>query len=566
MVQTSQLKYLFVILSLLHISIAISAQSLSREINVPAQVSVEIRNGNGRVYLTAVEEQHKRISIKAEAPGGSVKESDLNISSSDDKVKIGINGEKENNRIDLYIYVPERTDVHIVSDSGAVDVVGKLREATVDTNTGTIRADVPVEALSYNFLWTASRPRYFSSLELGKVSEKAGGKYKMEGRLGDKKADKREQIHLNLTTQRGVILFGVDQKMVPSDLQERELTKAAKAIAKSGDPVLVEAISKVSPKLFRDYIQTLPNHKGPEPTLISHRKLNSPVDLNSNRLFRFNAHVTDRLGRAISGLTARDFNIFERGEKRTITEVVPTTAPFNLVLLLDLSGSVEERFDFIRKAALAFVDAASPQDNIAITSFRNDIQVISEFTSDHRLLKERIGQMEVGGATALYDALAYTLVHTLKPIRGERTAIIILSDGDDNKSFLPFPALLDIITESGALIYPLYIPSALIPSSRVSKETSDPTRSKYLTLTTEAEEQGRQLAKESGGIYYPIARLEEVKMAFDDVIKQLRSSYTVTYESKSTGEITDRGLRVSVVREGVSIHLSPVVSIKGHQQ
>ena len=54
-------------------------------------------------------------------------------------------------------------------------------------------------------------------------------------------------------------------------------------------------------------------------------------------------------------------------------------------------------------------------------------------------------------------------------MRGERTAIVAMSDGDDNKSFLPFPALLEAISESGALIYPLYVPSGLIPESSVPK-------------------------------------------------------------------------------------------------
>src|SRR5229473_253516 len=112
------------------------------------------------------------------------------------------------------------------------------------------------------------------------------------------------------------------------------------------------------------------------------------------------------------------------------------------------------------------------------------------------------GAIDAGGATALYDAIAYTLVDTLKPLRGERTAIVILSDGDDNRSFVPFPAILEATIESGALIYPLYLPSGLIPESSVPRPviTADPMRTRYLTITTRAAEEGEKLAILSGGM------------------------------------------------------------------
>jgi Ca-activated chloride channel homolog len=232
------------------------------------------------------------------------------------------------------------------------------------------------------------------------------------------------------------------------------------------------------------------------------------------------------------------------------------------VLLLDVSGSVEERIEFIRKAARDFLNTASPQDRIAIISFRDDIQVISDFSTDRKMLSRKLDEIDAGGATALYDALGYVLTGTLKQLRGERTAIVILSDGDDNKSFVPFPAILEAIIESGALIYPLYVPSGLIPESSVPKPeiTIDPLRTRYLTLTTRAHEEGQKLAQASGGVYYPIRHLGELQRAYDDVVVQLRTAYTVTYASNSTSSTNPR-LRVRANREGASVRLSPVVNV-----
>jgi len=232
------------------------------------------------------------------------------------------------------------------------------------------------------------------------------------------------------------------------------------------------------------------------------------------------------------------------------------------VLLLDVSGSVEERIDFIRKAARDFLNTASPQDRIAIISFRDDIQIISDFTTDRRLLSQKLNEIDAGGATALHDALGYVLSDTLKQLRGERTAIVILSDGDDNKAFVPFPAILEAVVESGALIYPLYVPSGLIPESSVPRPeiTIDPLRTRYLTLTTRAEEEGRKLASVSGGVYYPIRHLVELQRAYDDVVQQLRTAYTITYASNSNPS-GSRRVRVRANRDGASVRLSPAVNV-----
>jgi VWFA-related protein len=228
-------------------------------------------------------------------------------------------------------------------------------------------------------------------------------------------------------------------------------------------------------------------------------------------------------------------------------------------LLLDVSGSIEERIDFIRKAARDFLNTASPQDRISIISFRDDIQIISGFTTDRSLLSRKLDDIDAGGATALYDAIAYSLVDTLKPLRGDRTAIVVLSDGDDNKSFVPFPAILEATIESGALIYPLYVPSGLIPESSVPRPaiTVDPMRTRYLTITTRAAEEGQKLAIVSGGVFYPIKRLEDLHKAYDDVVAQLRTAYTITYSSNGGGH---RRIRVRTNREGASVRLSPAVS------
>ncbi|HXT63949.1 MAG TPA: VWA domain-containing protein [Pyrinomonadaceae bacterium] len=576
-----------------------NAQSYEREFSVGSKPALTIKNRNGRVSVVTSDDQKDKALLQASSPGAPVEARDISISSGE----IVVRERAAADRIDLVVRVPARSRVKVESESGMVDVVGDLALAEVATNTGTIHADVPLDAVKFKFLWQASHPRFLSDVELPRVKEGKAGTFSISGTLGpnakkskdkkkketpsptpaedesaatsnaatdssadgatdkDEKAktDKDKLVQLNLTTQRGVILLNVDPTMAPNDLHERPLTEAAKGIVRSGNMPLIDAIRKVSPRLFGDFAQSLPPPRH-EPELILMRPPGEVATKVAPQLVKINASVTDGNGRAIAGMRSGDFSVYEDGAERRIVDVTPATEPFNLILLLDVSGSVEERIDFIRKAARDFLRTASPQDRIAITSFRDDIQIISDFTTDRALLSKKLDDIDAGGATSLYDALAYSLVNTLQPLRGERTAIVIISDGDDNKSFVPFPSILEATIESGALIYPLYVPSGLIPESSVPRPmvTVDPMRTKYLTITTRAAEEGQKLADFSGGVFYSIKRLEDLQKAYDDVVAQLRTAYTITYSSESGA--THRRLRVRTSREGAYVRLSPAIS------
>jgi len=567
-----------------------SAQSYEKELSASGKALLTIRNPHGRVSVIASNSEKDKSTLLATSAGAAVEPGDVTVSGSE----ITVRARRPQDRIDLVIHVPARSRVKVESATGMVDIVGDFEVADVLTDTGTIHAEVPVEALKFKFLWQSSRPRFLSDIELPRVKEGRAGAFSISGTAGPdakkRKQKKKEQqpdttaennggqkdgtqnpapspdqpkkqelVQLNFTTQRGVILLNVDPSMAPNDLRERPLTEAARAIVRSGDGPLMDAIRKVSPRMFGDFARTLPPPRN-EPSLVTLRPPGEIATEVSPQLMRVNASVTDRSGRAIHDMRVSDFLVYEDGSERKIVNVTPTSEPFNLVLLLDVSGSVEERIDFIRKAGRDFLSTASPQDRISIISFRDDIQVISGFSTDRGLLSKKLDEIEAGGATALYDAIAYTLVDTLKPLRGERTAIVILSDGDDNRSFVPFPAILEATSESGALIYPLYVPSGLIPESSVPRPsiTVDPMRTRYLTITTRAEEEGQKLASASGGVFYSIKRLEDLQKAYDDVVAQMRTAYTITYASNANST-SHRRIRVRTNRDGASIRLSPAI-------
>ena len=589
------------------------AQSFQRDFVLKQGGVVEIINLYGRVDVSVEEaveaNETSEPATEVKAAGNvslsansnkQIAESDVKIDNSGGRLKIEIVPADAKTRVDIIVKMPPRSRVKIETAAGEVRLAGNLEVAEIKTETGTIAADVPLENLKYDFVWTESRPRFLSDVELEEVEEKAAGKFVINGKIEDssklkvqnsksdeeptdgevneengqtkdKKAKKKNkeqskrdkgQVKLSFTTARGIVLLNVNPNEVPSDLRERPLTEAAKAVVRSGDSLLTDAIRRASPKYFGDYARTLPPRKR-EPSLSERKEENSNPQASLKKAI---VRVSDLNNRAIANLQKKDFEITEAGEKREILSVEPTTAPFNLVLLLDVSGSVDSYVDFIRKAARNFVNTVSPNDRIAIIIFNEDVKSLSTFTTNKGKLSESLDTFDAGGGTAFYDAIAYTLVETLKPLKSERTAIVILSDGDDNRSFLPFESLLGSIQESGALVYPLYVPSGLIAASAANNysQSVDPLRTRFMALTTKAEGEGEKLAQVSGGVYYPIKQLSELQNAYDDIVLQLRTAYTITFRSNITGTRDTRAsprLKIKVNRENAFVKLGSVIEV-----
>lgn len=538
-----------------------AAQGVEREIPLQAGATVEVLNYYGRVSVAS--EDSEKISITApEALGREVVSLFRN-----GKFIVRIEPSSEGKRIDVSLTIPLRSKLRIETRDGEARVEGDVSSADIRTDSGTIAAQVPLDDLEYRFLWLTSRPRVLSDIPLEEAKEKSAGRFVIKGRASERgngpleSGSDRKSTRLNLTTGRGIILLNVDPEAVPSDLRERPLTDAAKAIVRSGDSLLVNAIRRASPRHFAAYLQSIPAYERP-PAFSAQSSRPEPVNFEIKRVL---VKVTDQDNRAINGLTREDFVLSERGDENEVMEVVSAQTPFNLVLLLDVSGSVDEYVDFIRKAARSFVDTVNAEDRIAIVIFNEDVKLLSGFSTDKAMLSAALDTFDAGGGTAYYDALGYVLSQTLDPLKGERTAIVALSDGDDTKSFLPFDALIGSIQESGALIYPLYVPSELIAASSSNDpgKSADPLRTRYMGLTSKADAEGRELARISGGIYYPIKRSGEIQEAYDDIVRQLRTAYSITFRSEykpRPGQSAPR-VKVRVKRNDAFVKVGSVVGI-----
>ena len=307
-------------------------------------------------------------------------------------------------------------------------------------------------------------------------------------------------------------------------------------------------------------------------------------------LINLNVSATDKAGKAILGLKKEDFIIEEDGIPQKIASFSTEQSPFNLVLLIDLSTGMREEIDLLRDMAANFINVISPLDSVAVVTFSSDVIVVSSLTKDREELRDSIQSMiaPVGG-TAFYDALGFAVAETLRNVKGQRNAVIAITDGEDNAlqselafqsgsasiaagSFLTFDELQDGVKEADAIIYPIQLnpaastPNTVIasgspnlPAPKVQIQTNVDTRKLSTSALTDiATRQLHALADVSGGTFYHANRIEDLKVVFEKIGAELRTVYSVAYTpANSRFDGTIRRIRVRVNNPDVVIHTRP---------
>ena len=272
-----------------------------------------------------------------------------------------------------------------------------------------------------------------------------------------------------------------------------------------------------------------------------------------SQLVTLNISVIDRgTNRGLLGLNQSDFHLFEDGQEQRIVQFESSSAPFDMVLLIDLSGSTREVVKLIRAAALRFVEAARPADRIAVITFAGEAKIISELTADRELLRQRIETIDTArGDTKLYDATNFAMSEVLKQSKNSRrTAIVVMSDGLDGT--IPgisgqqgsvkysYPETLRNVQEFDGVLYTLWLNTEY---EAMSPEDTQP----------EAFDMGhdrmKQMAEAGGGIFYSVQRLTDLAGAYEQVVADLGTVYSLAYKpSNSARDGHWRAIRIGVNR------------------
>jgi Ca-activated chloride channel family protein len=119
------------------------------------------------------------------------------------------------------------------------------------------------------------------------------------------------------------------------------------------------------------------------------RREESAIRLHA-RLVNLNIKVVDLSGRPLPQLKREEFVVLEDNIPQEITYFEPVAAPVNLLLLLDLSGSIGSKLHAMKKAAKKFVDSLGRNDRVAVATFTTRFQAISDLTTDRNKMKQCI--------------------------------------------------------------------------------------------------------------------------------------------------------------------------------
>jgi Ca-activated chloride channel family protein len=266
----------------------------------------------------------------------------------------------------------------------------------------------------------------------------------------------------------------------------------------------------------------------------------SAVDLVS-----LNVTVTEGVGKYVTDLAAQDFAVFEDGVKQDVTFFTRTNLPIALALLLDTSASMENKLPTAQEAAIGFAKRLRQQDLAEVVDFDSRVVVIQSFSNNLTELEQAIRKTSAGGSTSLYNAI-YIALKDLKKVVAKssdeirRQAIVLLSDGEDTSSLLPFEEVLDLAKRSETAIYSIGL--------RSNEGTSISAKG-----FKEAEFVMRQFAQETGGRAYFANQIAELAGIYGQISDELSSQYTVGYTSKNPKrDGTWRRVVVRVVRPNLT--------------
>jgi Ca-activated chloride channel family protein len=227
----------------------------------------------------------------------------------------------------------------------------------------------------------------------------------------------------------------------------------------------------------------------------------------------------------VSDLDRDNFQVFEDGVQQDVAFFNRSNSPIALALLMDTSASMETRMMTAQDAAVGFARKVRPQDLAEVIDFDSRVVTLQSFTNNVPALEQAIRRTSAGGSTSIYNAiyialkdLKKTMPSTSEDIR--RQAIVVLSDGEDTSSLLPFEEVLDLAKRSETAIYSIGI-----------RATDGSSSGKGFK---EAEFVLKSFSQETGGRAFFPAQSSDLAGVYDQISQELSSQYTVGYTSRNS--------------------------------
>jgi Ca-activated chloride channel family protein len=227
------------------------------------------------------------------------------------------------------------------------------------------------------------------------------------------------------------------------------------------------------------------------------------------------AHVTNSIGAPVTDLSQEDFRILEDGVEQPITYFATEETPVSVGFLFDSSASMRNKMRQSSEAAAAFFRTANKDDEFFLVEFSERAKLSVPFTTNVKEVFERVTHIRPLGRTSLLDAIHLALVQ-MKSARHDRKALVIVSDGGDNRSRYTVGQIKNAMLESDVQVYSMGIFDPEDQRKRTPEEKNGP----HLL---------GEIAEESGGKHYSVDNLDDLPSISSQIGEELRSQYVLGY-------------------------------------
>lgn len=172
----------------------------------------------------------------------------------------------------------------------------------------------------------------------------------------------------------------------------------------------------------------------------------------STEMVSLSVTVTDQKDRAVAGLKLEDFKLYENKIGQPLSFFSMDDVPVSWGLVLDRSDSMKEVIQDVYQAAVRVVDDGIEKDETFIVTFSNKVELVADFVSDKQQLQKSVLGLRAEGGTALWDAVSFAL-DKLKQAKHRKRVLVVITDGENNRSRTAFKDLVKQAEEAGVLIY-----------------------------------------------------------------------------------------------------------------
>ena len=248
------------------------------------------------------------------------------------------------------------------------------------------------------------------------------------------------------------------------------------------------------------------------------------IGVNVDLVLMYTSVFDKKTGHFAAGLKQDSFKLYEDGVQQAITAFSQEDVPVSMGILLDLSGSMRSKIDQVNKAALAFIRASNPKDQVFLIGFNDEVELLQDYTSDIDEITDSLDNIVVTGGTALYDAV-YLGVQKSQSGSRPKKAVVVISDGEDRDSYYKLDELVAKVQELDVQIFSIGFVNAVEDKGFFGRWSKSAPEKAHRALVRISEETG-------GKAFFP-GKVTDIHSVVAEIASDLRSQYSIGYFSSN---------------------------------